>query len=178
MEQKNKLPDKFDLSDSEDDNDIFDDIQSIKDNIKLFNNTELSKFPEPFNTIAQFIISSLVGVSISYIQAKKASIYDIMVDTYFKYCKNAIDDKYINDIASILKLDRTKKDDLIKFNILLDKISIMTKDKMKYLVDNDFDKYDKFMNEIARNLDIDKLNAQLFKDIIPLIKLDDLVILF
>ena len=130
-------------------------------------NKTLEYFPEPFSTIAQFILSTISGIMTSYIEkqrANKSINYIENINTYFNYCRTTDCDNYIIEIADNLKLDI--KDDKEILNKILDDIENITTNIFNVFINTKLDNIYKSED----NFDIDTFNINVLKNLIPMIK--------
>lgn len=175
----------FELSDSDDENeDEFKNI--INDNKHLLDDLELKYYPEPYNSLGQFIVSAIVGAYTTYLMnIKNKKIYDEMeyhkyLDIYFKYCKYTKNDDYITKLCTCLKL--TDEDNLKKYSNIMDKsnelckkiIDNMVKSKILDKFSNMIGEEDSTLKASSSNDISDKFNLELFNSIIPFIKFTDI----
>jgi len=167
----------FDLSDSDvsdDDNLNYD----FKTDSKLLDELDLQYYPEPYNTLGQFMVTAISGAASSYILLSRAKINRKYVDhlnAYFSYCKKAESDEYIESILTALKLDRSNEEDHIKFEIILDKINNVCNQLMDELIESTVDKYSKYILASDEDFSIESFNADILRDIISLIKFSKIV---
>jgi hypothetical protein len=168
---------EFDLSDS----DISDDEKlnyDIKTDTNLLDKLELQYYPEPYNTLGQFIVSAISGTTSSYIlssRAKNNRSYDEHLNAYFSYCKKVEADDYVDSIYSELKLNKNSEEDNIKFAIILDRINNICKQLMDELISSTTEKYAKYILASDEEFSIESFNADVIKDIIGLIKFSKIV---
>jgi hypothetical protein len=163
----------FELSDTESDHGS---NTNFDYNVDILDDLELKYYPEPYNTIGQFILSAISGALSSYIlssRAKKNQSYKYHMDSYFLYCKKIKDDEYIDSLLDILKLDKTNDKDNSRFKIILDNINIMCNQLMDELIITD--KYKKYLSVSNEDFSIESFNSDIIKDIIDLIKFNKLV---
>ena len=146
------LAENFELSDIDSDEDI-----------------ELKDFPEPYNTLGQFIMTAIVGAIVHYIVTfrNKKDIdnkeYHKYINKYFNYCKNSNDDLYINEINSILlKYDCNFLDFVDKIN----NTAILIADDLMLFNDS----YSRYTN--TDNIDIESLNSEIAQNIISVLDLN------
>lgn len=163
---------KIDFSDSDgSDNDY-------STNIDLLNKLELRYFPEPYDTIGQFILSSIVGACTSYImnlRANKSVDYSKFINAYYKYCKTVLNDDYINEIKKNLSIDASKTEDNNKFEQILDKTSDTAKELMSKLIDINGPLFDKFKDQSNETFSVESFNSAIIKELIPLIKFEKII---
>ena len=137
----------FKLSDS----DISDDETTkndLKINSDLLDKLELKYYPEPYNTIGQFMISAISGTAISYIlsiRAKKIHPYIKHLNTYFDYCKNTETDDYIDSLLIVLKLDKSNNEDKKRFIDVFNRINILCCEIMEELIKSTKESYQKYI---------------------------------
>ncbi len=167
----------FELSDTESDTELNAELEK-----KLINSIQsdlhLNQIPEPYKTYGEFIMSSIVGTSISYLmsikQGKKDS-YHKYLDNYFDYCSNVSTDEYINSILELCSIDKSDKEKIIK-------LMANTKEQTKLIVDTMFktnvDKYMKYVTQSDADLDLHELNLVLMTDVADMIKSDNIKIIF
>lgn len=151
----------FNLSDSDDESDFNLDLDLYnKENIFTLDNLDIKYYPEPYNTLAQYILSSIVGSYIAYLNHPKKEVDDMLkfklVDNYFKYCQNTNSDKYLNEIFNILNLSDDNKIDI------LDKCK-----NLAYEIINKI-KYDNLNDD---NLEL--VNIKLIQETLSIIKFSD-----
>jgi hypothetical protein len=99
---------KLELSDSDSDDGL--DVN----NLSYYDTLELIYYPEPYNKFGQFILSTVVGISMTYIKKNKEIDINKLVDLYFTYCLSVDNnDNYLNEIFDNLDkgiiLDKSKE---------------------------------------------------------------------
>ena len=105
----------FNLSDSdEDENDYKLDLDLYNEsNISTLDNLDLKYYPEPYGTLAQYILSSIIGSYMVYLKHPRKeddnTLKNKLVDNYFKYCQNVDSDEYLNKIFNLLDLSNDNK---------------------------------------------------------------------
>ena len=143
------------------------DIENPTEYNEMFDKLTLDSFPDPFNTIGQFILTAISGASISHLiklKENKPISYIRDIEIYFQYCKNSPDDNYINDL--ILRLNT----DMTRLNIILDKIKDITIDIMARFIDSNIEIFNKHKSKSDNEFNMDLFNADILKNLIPLIK--------
>ena len=171
----------FELSDTESDSD--DEVELNQSNINLLNNLELRYFPEPYNSIGQFLVSAIIGVCSSFLMRTKDNLVKdnneifTCFDTYINYCKNVKNDEYINQIYKVLKLDPDTEDDQHKMEIIFNNIKQYANQLLVELIKTDILNNTKYTNQID-NTNMEQFNQDLTNDIIPLIKFSQMVKIF
>ena len=176
----------IELSDSDSDSDSdFDSDNKVKyktDNIKIHTNIldklELQYFPEPYNSLGQFIISSVVGALTTYIMKSRLNNlknqleYHTFLDIYYKYCSNTSNDIYINELFLKLKLDLSSdQEEILK---ILNKSNIFAKELMDELLDKDEIIINKYIKMPENEFSIESFNTNIMQNIISLIKFSKL----
>jgi hypothetical protein len=163
MSQENN----FYLSDSEND-ETSDDDSDFNLNLDLYNdenistldNLDLKYYPEPYNTMAQFILSSVVGSYMVYLNHPNKDVDDMLklklVDNYFKYCQNVDTDEYLNGLFNELNLSDENK------IVILDRC----KDLVYELINNI--KYNNINND-----NLESINIKVIQEAISIIKFSD-----
>lgn len=145
------IPDDFELSDSNSDIDF-----------------ELKDFPEPYNTLGQFIMSTVVGALTNYIMVlRNNKIIDVKeyhnyINKYFNYCKIVNDDDYINQIFKLLPTDN---------NDYIDKIcetTIIVADNVMLIHDN----YSNYVSLNDKDFNIELLNIDIANHVISILDLN------
>ncbi len=145
------IPDDFELSDSNSDIDF-----------------ELKDFPEPYNTLGQFIMSTVVGALTNYIMVlRNNKIIDVKeyhnyINKYFNYCKIINDDDYINQIFKLLPTDN---------NDYIDKIcetTIIVADNVMLIHDN----YSNYVSLNDKDFNIELLNIDIANHVISILDLN------
>ena len=169
----------FDMSENDTDSDISNEINNeFESHIEYLNKLELKYYPEPYNSLGQFILSSIVGSTTSYILSlrttKSQTInYHTYLDSYNKYCKNAHNDEYLKNLKQILKIDDQTESSL-KFSLLMDNINKTSKEIMDNFIQIKFDSYIKYLEESVDTFSLEKLNSNIIFDVLPLIKFSTL----
>lgn len=178
----------FNLSDSESDSDgeSFNDI--AKSNSELLDKLELQYFPEPYLSLGQFILSSIVGASVAFIVKSRSNIninssaFNDYLDIYYKYCGNsAVSDDYLNELLlkfnfiNCEQLDETKqKETNDKINLLLIKSNNYAKEIASAFFTEYTDILNTNLNLTDSEFNVEQLNIKLVKKIIPMIKFSKL----
>lgn len=158
---------RFNLSDSENEEKSDDETNFNLDldlyneeNISTLDNLDLKYYPEPYNTIAQYILSSVVGSYMAYLNNPKKVVDDMLkfklVDNYFKYCQNVESDEYLNEIFNSLNLSDDNK------NSILDRCK-----DLAYEIINKI-KYDNLNDD-----NLESINIKLIQEAISIIKFSD-----
>ena len=143
------------------------DIENPTEHNEFFDKLTLDSFPDPYNTIGQFIMTAISGASISHLiklNENKPATYVADIEIYFQYCKNSHDDNYINDLISRLTIDKSK------LNITMDKIKDITIDIMARFIDSNIEIFNKHRSKSDNEFNMDLFNADILKNLIPLIK--------
>jgi hypothetical protein len=179
----------FELSGSESDTDSESHI--INNNISvsdLVSDIQLQNFPEPYNYLGQFIISSIIGVLITSIfknrikqkdqtyqldQTSLSDYYDYL-DIYYKYCNNVSSDSYIIELALNLKLDLSNDIDKVKFNSILTKLNFYSKEILNLLLESNIELINKYILINNNEFNIEIVELELTQYLIPLIKFNKL----
>lgn len=164
-----------DISDNSDD---LIDISIIKNNINLLDTYTIEHYPEPYYSIAHFLLSAISGASTLYItnlRVNKKNDYIKYFELYFKYCAGVKNDNYINEFAKSIKLDLTSDIDSNKFSIILNKLKEVSKDIMNDLIDTKHMSYQKYIIMTEKEFSIEALSKELTNDIIPFIKFSKIV---
>jgi hypothetical protein len=163
---------QFDLSDS----DVSDDENinyDFKTDSSLLDKLELQYYPEPFNTLGQFMVSAISGAASSYILSSRAQInrsHKDHLNAYFAYCKKIDTDDYVDSIYLALKLDKNSDEDKVKFEIVLERINNVCEQIMNELIQSTTEKYAKYILASNEDFSIESFNADVIKDVIGLIK--------
>lgn len=155
--------DNFEMSDFSEDSETSLDQESIETLDKL----ELKYYPEPYNTIGQFILSSIVGASTVYVmklRSNKVVEQSKLLDLYFDYCQNVKNDNYILELSK--NVDNFKAI-LNKTKNVANKIIMQISDKIAYYVTIPDDIFS-----------VESFNADIMKNVIQLIKFSDLKPIF
>jgi hypothetical protein len=162
----------FNLSDSDNsDDDLLN--HDFKTDTNLLDKLELQYYPEPFNTLGQFIVSAISGATSSYILSSRAKInrpYKDHLNAYFAYCRKVESDHYVESIITALKLDKNLDEDKVRFEIILDRINHLSEQLMDELINSTTDKYDKYILASDEEFSIESFNVDVIKDIISLMK--------
>lgn len=157
------IDNNFELSDlAEDSETSFD-----QETIEVLDKLELKYFPEPYNTIGQFILSSIVGVSTVYImklRAHKSVKQSELLDLYFNYCRDVKNDNYILELRK----------NVDNFTIVLEKI----KNIVNKITTQLSDKFSSYVTIPDDKFSVESFNADIMKNVIQLIKFSDLKPLF
>ena len=171
----------FNLSDSDNSDDDDNTLNyDIKTNSELLDKLDLKYYPEPYNTLGQFMVSAISGATCSYIlasRAKNIKPYNEYLKAYFSYCKKIESDDYVESILTVLKLDRSNTEDNIKFEIILERIlNVCNKlmDKLMESFTEKSEKYEKYILCSDEDFSIDSFNLDTIKDIIGLIKFSEI----
>jgi len=186
MENSNILNDKvinFNLSDcesnSDSDSDNYQCIELVKQNIKIFDNLDLKYFPEPYNSLGQFILSSISGTIITYIVKKRSkqniseNEYIKYLDMYYTYCNSVTTvDNYLNDILKKFNYDESDSEQI---NLFLLNASVYAKEIITLFFNDHSNIYNNFVLISDDDFSIDNLNIEIVKIIIPYIKLCELI---
>lgn len=155
----------IELSDSDSD------IENPTNYNEYLDNLTLESFPEPFNIIGQFILSTLTGTLHNYlIKLKANNVVNYIEDLklYFNYCKNTTNDDYIKEIATYLKLDIIQdKEELEK---ILEKIETITINIFSNFIEIKNDIINHYLCLLDNDFNIDNFNATIIKNIIPMLK--------
>lgn len=145
------------------------DLEMNDYNIADLKTLGFNDFPEPLDIIGQFILSTLIGVICNHIKLiKNNKFVDInsLVDKYIDYCSNVLSDTYINELKQKLKKNNEK------FKELLNNIGVIIKEIL-----NKFNK-NKFIDTIPTDkCGIELFEKNLFLELLPHIKADELIIL-
>ena len=158
---KDILSEDFELSDSEFDPDF---------------DLKLKDFPEPYNSLGQFIVSTITGAIANYIiifknkQNIDYKAYHSYINKYFNYCKNTTDDLYINEINShLLKYDCNLLDIIDQLNAttiyIADDLMLFNNSYSDYINTKDDINLELLNSEIAENI-ISILDLYILKRII------------
>ncbi len=145
------------------------DIENPTQYNDIMDKLTLEYFPDPFNTIGQFIMTAISGASISCLiklRENKLISFTTDIESYFQYCKKTEDDNYINDLIKKLKLDNNNS----KLDLILNKITDISNNIMKDLYNSHSDIFDKHKNIPESDFNIDIFNVDIIKVMIPLIK--------
>jgi hypothetical protein len=171
--------DNFNLSDSDTDSDNDEHLSIAKLNVELLDKLELQYFPEPYNSLGQFILSSVVGASIAYIVKNRSSNftkvteYNDFLDMYYKYCINTnTSDNYLDDL--ILKLNLSLLNDNDKISQLLLKSNLYAKDIASNFFENNISILNESLSLPNEEFNIETLNVSLMKKLVPIIKFSKL----
>jgi hypothetical protein len=174
----------FSLSDSDNSDDDNNTLNyDIKTNSELLDKLDLKYFPEPYNTLGQFMVSAISGATCSYIlasRAKNIKPHNEYLKAYFSYCKKIESDDYVESILTALKLDRSNTEDNIKFEIILERILNVCNKLMNELMESftekseKSEKYEKYILCSDEDFSIDSFNLDVIKDIIGLIKFSEI----
>lgn len=157
------IDNNFELSDSAEDSETSFDQETIE----VLDKLELKYFPEPYNTIGQFILSSIVGVSTVYImklRAHKSVKQSELLDLYFNYCRDVKNDNYILELRK----------NVDNFTIVLEKI----KNIVNKITTQLSDKFSSYVTIPDDKFSVESFNADIMKNVIQLIKFSDLKPLF
>lgn len=167
----------FNLSDSDnsDDDEILN--YDIKTDSSLLDKLDLKYYPEPYNSLGQFMVSAISGATCSYIlasRAKNIKPHNEYLKAYFSYCKKIEADDYVESILTALKLDRSNTEDNIKFEIILESVLNVCNKLMDELIESFTEKYEKYILCSDEDFSIDSFNLDVIKDIIGLIKFSEI----
>lgn len=149
------------------------DIENPSQFNELFDNHLLESFPEPFNIIGQFIMTTINGAAMSYLiklKNNKSPTYILDIKAYIKYCKNSIDDSYILELSSKLNLNLDDTNDKQKYNKILDNIEIISINIMCDFLNLHTNLFNKYLLIANNDLNVDTFNADIVKNLIPMIK--------
>jgi len=131
-----------------------------KENISTLDNLDLKYYPEPYCTMAQYILSSVVGSYMAYLNHPNKEDDDMLklklVDNYFKYCQNVDTDEYLNGLFNTLNLSDENK------IVILDRC----KDLVYELINNI--KYNNINND-----NLESINIKVIQEAISIIKFSD-----
>ena len=173
---KNIFNTDFELSDSESD----DELVFGKTDIDLLDSLQLQYFPEPYNSIGQFLISAIIGSCTSYLARTKDNLIKSQnelytyLDTYTDYCKNVSNDEYINQLYLSLKLDPNNESEKIKINKILDNTKSYANQLLTELVKKILNTHT-FIKTASDEIDMQELNQELTNNLIPMIKFSEIV---
>lgn len=137
---------------------------------EYLDNLTLESFPEPYNIIGQFILSTLTGTLNIYlikIKANQDIDYIKNLKLYFTYCKNTTTDYYINEIITNLKLNIIQDKNII--DEIFDKIELVAINILSNFIETKCDIINHYLLE-NNDLNIDNLNVFIIKNIIPMLK--------
>ena len=183
-EKLNHLTNNFDISDTEnsdsdsDNQENYNFNHNLKSNLEMFDKLDLRYYPEPFNTLGQFLMSAIVGTITAYIfnmRANKNFVLEKSLEAYFDYCKNVKSDNYINELTTNLKLDTSNTEHIIKLNIILEKLKALSFDIINNLLISNEKKYTTYIELSNTDFNIETLNADMFIDLKQLINLSILI---
>jgi len=149
------------------------DIENPTEHNELLDKLTLECYPDPFNTIGQFIMSAINGASVSYLiklKESKQTDYISDINIYFRYCKNSPDDSYIQELSSKLKLNTVDNSDNIRLHLIIDQINKISIDLMVNFIKLNKDLFEEYRLLSNAEFDIDIFNANLLKRLIPMIK--------
>jgi hypothetical protein len=131
-----------------------------KENISTLDNLDLKYYPEPYNTVAQFILSSVVGTYMAYLNYLNKEGDDMLktklVDNYFKYCQSVDTDEYLNELFNKLNLSDVNK--------------IVILDRCKDLI---YELINKINYDNLNNDNLESTNIKLIQETISIIKFSD-----
>lgn len=131
-----------------------------EENISTLDNLDLKYYPEPYNMMAQFILSSIVGSYMVYLKHPEKKDNDMLklnlVDNYFKYCQNIDSDEYLNGLFNKLNLTDDNK--------------IVILDRCKDLV---YELINKIKYDNLNNDNLESINIKLIEETISIIKFSD-----
>ena len=176
--------DNFNLSDSESNSELDSEINKnlLNDNKDFFDNLQLQYFPDPYNSIGQFILSSVVGIAMMYINKRRSNLeskilsYDEYLDTYFTYCNNTTNDSYLNELLEKINLIDTESDKhREKILKLLNGLKKYSKEINNYLFENNIDKLNEFIIMPDTEFNLDSVSVVLIQLFVPLIKFTKLM---
>jgi len=174
----------FEISGSESDSE-----SDITNNNISVSDIQLQNFPEPYNYLGQFSVSSIIGVLITSIfknrikqrdqieQTSQSDYYDYL-DIYYKYCNNTSSDSYIIELALNLKLDLSNDIDKVKFNLVLTKLNSYSKEILDLLLESNIELINKYILIDNNEFNVETVELQLTQYLIPLIKFNKLTNIF
>ena len=173
---KNIFNSNFELSDSESDVEL----DFGKSDIDLLDSLQLQYFPEPYNSVGQFLLSAIVGACTSYLARTKDNLIKSQnelytyLDTYTDYCKNVSNDEYINQLYLSMKLDPNTESDKIKINKILDNTKSYANQLLSELV-NKISNTHTFNKTTSDEINMQELNQELTNNLIPMIKFSEII---
>ena len=170
----------FNLSDSDSDSDSNLDNENSLNNIKshseILDQLELQYFPEPYLSLAQFIISSIIGASTTFVVKNKKMnklselgeqfTYGEYLNIYYKYCNKTTTDDYVNELLTKLKITNDKD----KITSILNKSNIYAKEIMDLILEQNLDLFNKYISYSETEFNIEKLGLELTQYLVPKIK--------
>jgi hypothetical protein len=149
------------------------DIENPTEYNEILDNLTLEYYPDPFNTIGQFIMTAISGAAISHLvrlKENKPISYRTDINIYFQYCKKSPDDNYINELVSRLNLDINEIEDSQRLNMILDQINNISINIMDNFVELHVDLFNKHKSKSEEDFNMDLFNADILKNLIPMIK--------
>lgn len=197
MNNKYQLNDleKFNLSDSDSESDNETSQNLLNEHKDFFDNLQLQYFPEPYNSIGQFVLSATVGVLMMYINKSRSNLnnsacnvgtgdagvlsYNEYLDTYFTYCNNTTNDSYLNELLEKINLieydlvsngkpeSTENREKILK---LLDGLKKYSKEIVEKLFENNVDKLNEFITMDDNDFKLDSVSVVLIQLFVPLIK--------
>lgn len=180
----------FNLSDSDSESDNETNIDIAKSNTILLDKLELQYFPEPYLSLGQFILSSIVGASVAFIVKSRADktinslAFNNYLDIYYKYCNNSsTSDDYLNELlvkfnflnnesSETLESNQTQANE--KNTNLLNKSNEYAKELASIFFVENIDILNTNLNLSDVEFNIEQLNVELVKKIVPMIKFSKL----
>jgi hypothetical protein len=179
-EKLNHLTNNFDISDTENSDSDSDNQENynLKSNLEILDKLDLRYYPEPFNTLGQFLMSVIVGTITAYIfnmRANKIFVLEKSLEAYFDYCKNVKSDNYINELTTNLKLDTSNTENIIKLNIILEKLKSLSFEIINNLLISNEKKYTRYIELSNTDFNIETVNADMLIDLKQLINLSILI---
>ena len=182
--QNNKMDlNNFNLSDSDSDSDNEANLNLAKLNSELLDKLELQYFPEPYLALGQFILSSIVGASVAFIVKSRSNntinslAFNGYLDIYYKYCNNSSSsDDYLNEL--LVKFNFTDDQQNEKITELLTKSNEYAKELASAFFTEHIDILNHNLNLSGEEFNIEQLNVELVKKIVPMIKFSKLSQIF
>jgi len=145
--------------------------------LNILDDVGIKFYPEPYKTIGEFMLYTIVGASTNYIAnlrlGRRTNINN-MIDNYIKYCKNVETDVYISGMKNKLNLTNNKTDNE-KFQKILENIIDSIKKIIDTITKNSHTKYEQFISVSESELKIEAFLELIMADVIPEIKLSELL---
>jgi hypothetical protein len=181
----------FNLSDSDSDSDNELNQNLLNEHKDFFDNLQLQYFPEPYNSVGQFVLSATVGVLMMYINKSRNNVdntgvlsYNEYLDTYFTYCNNTSSDSYLNELLEKINLIdynslKEGNSESIEYRNkilkLLDSLKKYSKEIVGQLFENNIDTLNEYIAMPDSEFKLDSVSVTLIQLLVPLIKFTKLM---
>lgn len=147
-------------------------IENPSEHNELFDKYTLETFPEPYNSIGQFIMSTISGVAVTYLNKlnnKKEVSYEKDINTYINYCANSPTDNYMEELSLKLHLNLNTESDNNIFKNILCQIKTICINIFNQIITQHYNIFTNYTELNSQEL-IDTFTKDLLIVLIPMIK--------